>query len=94
MAVPLSLDDIAQFGDGSRELFIKSGSYSVISVAVDDCGPTISWVFSSEPKSISFSVVYRKSTDSQVEESKVRARLLCALPPRTLEFRIFTYMNP
>lgn len=90
MAVPLSLDDIAQFGDGSRELFIKSGSYSVISVAVDDCGPTISWMFSSEPKSISFSVVYRESTDSQVEESKVCAHLLCALLPGAFEVRILT----
>lgn len=73
MAVPLGIDDISQFGDGSRELFIKSSCYSVISVTVDDCGPTISWMFSSEPKSISFSVVYRESTDCQVEQSKVDA---------------------
>lgn len=71
MAVPLSIDDISQFGDGSRELFIKSSCYSVIAVAVGDCGPTVSWVFSSEPKSVSFSVVYQESTDSQVEQSKV-----------------------
>lgn len=78
MAVPLSLEDITQFGDGSRELFIKSSSYSVITVAVGDCGPTISWMFSSEPKSISFSVVYRESDDIQVEQSKVCA-LMCAV---------------
>uniref|UniRef100_A0A665SW59 FYVE and coiled-coil domain-containing protein 1 n=1 Tax=Echeneis naucrates TaxID=173247 RepID=A0A665SW59_ECHNA len=71
MDVPLSIDDICQFGDGSRELFIKSSCYSVITVVVDDCGPTISWMFSSEPKSISFSVVYRESADTQVEQSKV-----------------------
>nr|XP_057929082.1 FYVE and coiled-coil domain-containing protein 1 [Doryrhamphus excisus]XP_057929084.1 FYVE and coiled-coil domain-containing protein 1 [Doryrhamphus excisus] len=71
MAVPLSIDDISQFGDGSRELFIKSSCYSVVTVAVADCGPTISWMFSSEPKSISFSVVYQESADSQVEQSKV-----------------------
>uniref|UniRef100_A0A8C4DN04 FYVE and coiled-coil domain-containing protein 1 n=1 Tax=Dicentrarchus labrax TaxID=13489 RepID=A0A8C4DN04_DICLA len=71
MAVPLSIDDITQFGDGSRELFIKSSCYSVITVVVGDCGPTISWMFSSEPKSISFSVVYRESSDTQVEQSKV-----------------------
>ncbi|XP_040895976.1 FYVE and coiled-coil domain-containing protein 1 [Toxotes jaculatrix] len=71
MAVPLSINDITQFGDGSRELFIKSSCYSVITVVVSDCGPTISWMFSSEPKSISFSVVYRESTDTQVEQSKV-----------------------
>ncbi|XP_076583049.1 FYVE and coiled-coil domain-containing protein 1 [Chaetodon auriga] len=71
MAVPLSIDDISQFGDGSRELFIKSSCYSVITVAVADCGQTVSWMFSSEPKSISFSVVYRESTDTQVEQSKV-----------------------
>ncbi|KAF1385786.1 hypothetical protein PFLUV_G00111390 [Perca fluviatilis] len=71
MAVPLSIDDISQFGDSSRELFVKSSCYSVITVAVGDCGPTISWMFSSEPKSISFSVVYRESTDTHVEQSKV-----------------------
>ncbi|XP_024134159.1 FYVE and coiled-coil domain-containing protein 1 isoform X1 [Oryzias melastigma] len=71
MTVPLNTEDISQFGDGSRELFIKSSCYSVITVAVSDCGPTISWMFSSEPKSISFSVVYRESWDAQVEQSKV-----------------------
>ncbi|KAM9385647.1 FYVE and coiled-coil domain-containing protein 1 [Pholidichthys leucotaenia] len=71
MAVSLSLDDIAHFGDSSRELFIKSGCYSVTTVSVDDSGPTISWMFSSEPKSVSFSVVYRESSDTQVEQSKV-----------------------
>ncbi|XP_071343752.1 FYVE and coiled-coil domain-containing protein 1 [Trachinotus anak] len=71
MDVPLSIDDISQFGDGSRELFIKSSCYSVLTVVVGDCGPTISWMFSSEPKSISFSVVYRESVDTQVEQSKV-----------------------
>lgn len=71
MAVSLSLDDIAQFGDGSRELFIKSSCYSAITIAVGDCGPAISWIFSSEPKSITFSVVYRESEEVQVENSKV-----------------------
>lgn len=73
MAVPLSIDEISQFGDSSRELFVKSSCYSAITVAVGDCGPTISWTFSSEPKSISFSVVYRESTDTHVEQSKVDA---------------------
>ncbi|XP_060889189.1 FYVE and coiled-coil domain-containing protein 1 [Labrus mixtus] len=71
VAVPLSIEDISQFGDGSRELFVKSSCYSVITVAVGDCGPTISWMFSSEPKSISFSVVYRESAETQVDQSKV-----------------------
>lgn len=77
MAVPLSIDDISQFGDSSRELFIKSSCYSVITVAVGDCGPTISWVFSSEPKSISFSVVFRESADTQMEQSKVCMLVVC-----------------
>uniref|UniRef100_A0A1A8HLP8 FYVE and coiled-coil domain containing 1 n=1 Tax=Nothobranchius kuhntae TaxID=321403 RepID=A0A1A8HLP8_NOTKU len=71
MAVPLSMEDISQFGDGSRELFIKSSCYSVITVSVADCGQTISWMFSSEPKSISFSVVYQESSDVQAQQSKV-----------------------
>lgn len=73
LAVPLSIDDISKFGDSSRELFIKSSCYSVITIAVADSGPTISWVFSSEPKSISFSVVYRESADIPVQQSKVCA---------------------
>ncbi|XP_061540321.1 FYVE and coiled-coil domain-containing protein 1 isoform X1 [Phycodurus eques] len=71
MAVQLNIEDISQFGDGSRELFIKSSCYSVVTVAVGDPGPTISWMFSSEPKSISFSVVFKESADVQVEQSKV-----------------------
>lgn len=76
LTVPLSIDDISGFGDGLRELFIKSSSYSVITIEVSDSGPTISWMFSSEPKSISFSVVYRESADTQVEQSKVCLHLL------------------
>ncbi|KAK7888923.1 hypothetical protein WMY93_024483 [Mugilogobius chulae] len=71
MAIPFSIEDISQFGSGSRELFIKSSSYSVITVTVCDCGPTISWMFSSEPKSISFSVVHRESSEAPIEQSKV-----------------------
>ncbi|XP_029003671.1 FYVE and coiled-coil domain-containing protein 1 [Betta splendens] len=75
MTVPLSINDISEFGDGSRELFIKSSCYSVIAIAMSDCGQTISWVFSSEPKSVSFSVVYQGFTDTdtvaEVEQSKV-----------------------
>lgn len=71
LVVPLSIDDIFQFGDGNRELFIKSSGYSIIAIVVGDRGPTISWMFSSEPKSISFSVVYRETSESPVEQSKV-----------------------
>lgn len=76
LTVPLSVDDISGFGDGLRELFIKSSSYSVITIDLNDSGPTISWMFSSEPKSISFSVIYRESADTQVQQSKVCAHLL------------------
>ncbi|MEQ2191938.1 hypothetical protein XENOCAPTIV_004679, partial [Xenoophorus captivus] len=79
IAVPLSIDDISQFGDGSRELFIKSSCYSTINVTVADCGTTIGWIFSSEPKSISFSVVYREASDSEVEQSKVDLLFICRL---------------
>ncbi|XP_077439779.1 FYVE and coiled-coil domain-containing protein 1 isoform X1 [Vanacampus margaritifer] len=71
MAVPLSIEDISQFGDGSRELFVKSSCYSMVTVAVAESGPTISWMFSSEPKSISFSVVYQESAEAHLEQSKV-----------------------
>ncbi|KAK6490655.1 FYVE and coiled-coil domain-containing protein 1-like [Huso huso] len=71
LRVPLNIEQIAQFGDDSRELFVKSSCYSVIPIAVEEAGPTISWVFSSEPKSISFSVVYQESVESPLEQSKV-----------------------
>ncbi|XP_036374659.1 FYVE and coiled-coil domain-containing protein 1-like [Megalops cyprinoides] len=71
LTVPLTAEEIAQFGDGSRELFIKSSCYSLIPVTVSEAGHTISWVFSSEPKSISFSVVYRETPDTPLEQAKV-----------------------
>nr|XP_046157527.1 FYVE and coiled-coil domain-containing protein 1-like isoform X1 [Oncorhynchus gorbuscha] len=71
LVVPVSIDDISQFGDGSRELFVKSSCYSVISIVVVDCSPTVSWMFSSVPKSISFGMVYRVTADVPVEQSKV-----------------------
>ncbi|KAF4096373.1 FYVE and coiled-coil domain-containing protein 1 [Onychostoma macrolepis] len=70
-SVPLDIDEIPHFGDGSRELFVKSSCYSTIPITVGDCGPIISWVFSSEPKSISFTVVYRETLDTPVEQAKV-----------------------
>ncbi|KAG9327878.1 hypothetical protein JZ751_018440 [Albula glossodonta] len=72
LSVPLTIEDIVQFGDGSRELFIRSSCYSLIPMELREAGPTISWVFSSEPKSISFSVVYREGPDTPLEQAKVR----------------------
>ncbi|KAI1901311.1 hypothetical protein AGOR_G00033000 [Albula goreensis] len=71
LSVPLTIEDIVQFGDGSRELFIRSSCYSLIPMELREAGPTISWVFSSEPKSISFSVVYREGPDTPLEQAKV-----------------------
>ncbi|XP_060749722.1 FYVE and coiled-coil domain-containing protein 1 [Tachysurus vachellii] len=69
--VLLHIDEIRQFGDASRELFIKSSCYSIISITVHEHGHAVGWVFSSEPKSISFSVVYRESTNTPEEQAKV-----------------------
>ncbi|MBN3274717.1 FYCO1 protein, partial [Polyodon spathula] len=71
LRVPLNIEEITQFGDGRRELFIKSSCYSVIPIAVAEAGPIISWVFVSEPKSISFGIVYQESSESPLEQSKV-----------------------
>lgn len=71
VSVPLDIDEISQFGDGSRELFVKSSCYSAIPITTADRGPIISWVFSSEPKSISFTVVYKETLDTPVELAKV-----------------------
>ncbi|KAI5608819.1 FYVE and coiled-coil domain-containing protein 1-like isoform X2 [Silurus asotus] len=69
--VLVGLEEISNSRQEFSELFIKSSCYSVISITVVTAGPTISWVFSSSPKSISFSVVYRESTDIPLDQAKV-----------------------
>ncbi|KAM3865864.1 FYVE and coiled-coil domain-containing protein 1 [Diretmus argenteus] len=71
LSVHFTVDDISGFGDSSRELFIKSSCYSTIPITVGSPGPTVTWVFTSEPKSISFSVVYRENTETPLENAKV-----------------------
>lgn len=71
LSVHFTVDDISGFGDSSRELFIKSSCYSTIPITVSGPGPTVSWTFTSEPKSISFSVVYRESAETPLEQAKV-----------------------
>lgn len=66
-----TVDDISGFGDSSRELFIKSSCYSTIPIIMSSPGPTVTWTFTSEPKSISFSVVYRESAETPLEQAKV-----------------------
>ncbi|XP_017377371.1 FYVE and coiled-coil domain-containing protein 1 isoform X1 [Cebus imitator] len=69
--VPLTVEEIASFGEGSRELFVRSSTYSLIPITVAEAGLTISWVFSSDPKSISFSVVFQEAKDTPLDECKV-----------------------
>ncbi|KAM5234181.1 FYVE and coiled-coil domain-containing protein 1 isoform 2-T19 [Hipposideros larvatus] len=69
--LPLTVEEITNFGEGNRELFVRSGTYSLIPITVDEAGLTISWVFSSDPKSISFSVVFREAEDTPLEQCKV-----------------------
>lgn len=66
------MEEILNFGESNRELFIKSSTYSIIPITVTEMGLTISWVFSSDPKSISFSVVYQESEDTPLDQCKVR----------------------
>ncbi|XP_028987916.1 FYVE and coiled-coil domain-containing protein 1-like isoform X2 [Betta splendens] len=70
-SVPFAVDDISRFGDGSRELFIKSSCYSTIPITLSSPGPTVAWTFTSEPKSIAFSVVYRDGPETPIEQAKV-----------------------
>ncbi|KAA0718596.1 FYVE and coiled-coil domain-containing protein 1 [Triplophysa tibetana] len=72
LSASYSLEDVVQFGEGFRELFIKSSCYSVVLITAAHPGPTISWIFSSDPKSIAFSVVYRENTGTALEQAKVR----------------------
>ncbi|KAK0134464.1 FYVE and coiled-coil domain-containing protein 1 [Merluccius polli] len=71
LSVPYALDDIVGFGDAPRELFVRSSCYSLIPITVGSAGPTVTWVFTSEPKSISFSVVYREDVHTPPESAKV-----------------------
>ncbi|XP_015709576.1 FYVE and coiled-coil domain-containing protein 1 isoform X4 [Coturnix japonica] len=69
--LPLTVEEIVNFGEGNRELFIKSSTYSIIPITVTEIGLTISWIFSSDPKSISFSVVYQESEDTPLDQCRV-----------------------
>ncbi|XP_044109667.1 FYVE and coiled-coil domain-containing protein 1 [Neovison vison] len=69
--LPLTVDEIANFGESNRELFVRSSTYSVIPITVAEAGLTISWVFSSDPKSISFSVVFQEAEDTPLDQCKV-----------------------
>ncbi|KAJ7322581.1 hypothetical protein JRQ81_018868 [Phrynocephalus forsythii] len=71
LKLPLTVEEILMFGEANRELFIKSSTYSIIPITVMETGLTICWVFSSEPKSISFSVVYRESEEAPLDQCKV-----------------------
>ncbi|XP_040910227.1 FYVE and coiled-coil domain-containing protein 1-like isoform X2 [Toxotes jaculatrix] len=71
LSVHFTIDDISGFGDSSRELFIKSSCYSAIPITMSNPGTTVTWTFTSEPKSIAFSVVYRESTETPLEQAKV-----------------------
>ncbi|XP_022613917.1 FYVE and coiled-coil domain-containing protein 1-like [Seriola dumerili] len=71
LSVHFTIDDISGFGDSSRELFIKSSCYSTIPITMSSPGPTVTWTFTSEPKSISFSVLYRENTETPLEQAKV-----------------------
>ncbi|XP_070296391.1 FYVE and coiled-coil domain-containing protein 1 [Salvelinus sp. IW2-2015] len=71
LCVPFSVEEISVFGDGLRELFIRSGCYSSIPITGSTLGATIHWLFTSQPKSISFSVLYREDTHTPLEEAKV-----------------------
>ncbi|XP_021062342.1 FYVE and coiled-coil domain-containing protein 1 [Mus pahari] len=69
--LPLTVEEITSFGEGNRELFVRSSTYSLITITVAEPGLTISWVFSSDPKSISFSVVFQETEDTPLDQCKV-----------------------
>ncbi|XP_029582509.1 FYVE and coiled-coil domain-containing protein 1 [Salmo trutta] len=71
LCVPFSEEEISVFGDDLRELFIRSGCYSSIPITGSTPGASIHWLFTSHPKSISFSVLYREDTHTPLDEAKV-----------------------
>lgn len=89
--VHFTFDDISGFEDSCRELFIKSSCYSTVSIIMNAPGPTVTWTFTSEPKSISFSVVYRESTATPLEQAKVRHRCRHVLALKDKRFPSFLF---
>nr|XP_061798639.1 FYVE and coiled-coil domain-containing protein 1-like [Nerophis lumbriciformis] len=71
LASLFTVDHISTFGDSPRELSIKSSCYSTIPISTGRPGATVSWTFTSEPKGISFSVVFRESAETPLEQAKV-----------------------
>ncbi|XP_034260040.1 FYVE and coiled-coil domain-containing protein 1-like isoform X2 [Pantherophis guttatus] len=71
LKLPLTVEEILKFEEGTRELFIKSSTYSIIPITINETGLTINWVFSSDPKSVSFSVVYKQSEETSLDQCKV-----------------------
>ncbi|KAF7662082.1 hypothetical protein LDENG_00246730 [Lucifuga dentata] len=71
LSMHFTVEDISGFGESSRELFIKSSCHSTIPITVSSPGPTVTWTFTSEPKSISFSVIYRENAETPLEQAKV-----------------------
>ncbi|XP_004453219.2 FYVE and coiled-coil domain-containing protein 1 isoform X2 [Dasypus novemcinctus] len=69
--LPLTVEEIVSFGEGNRELFVRSSTYSLIPITVAQAGLSIGWVFSSDPKSISFSVVFQETEDTPLDQCKV-----------------------
>nr|XP_046213737.1 FYVE and coiled-coil domain-containing protein 1-like [Oncorhynchus gorbuscha] len=90
--VPFSVEEISVFGDGLRELFIRSGCYSSIPITGSTLGATIHWLFTSQPKSISFSVLYREDTHTPLEEAKVLIPLTrCQSHKETMTGELIVY---
>ncbi|XP_069873638.1 FYVE and coiled-coil domain-containing protein 1 [Dipodomys merriami] len=71
LRLALTVEEIARFGEARRELFVRSSCYSLLLIRVPEPGLTIGWVFSSDPKSISFSVVFRQAEDTPLDQCKV-----------------------
>ncbi|XP_063308080.1 FYVE and coiled-coil domain-containing protein 1 isoform X2 [Pelobates fuscus] len=71
LKVPLTVEEVMNFGESNRELFIKSGTYSIIPITVTQPGLTITWIFSSDTKSITFSVVYQETESAPLDQCKV-----------------------
>ncbi|CAH2283492.1 FYVE and coiled-coil domain-containing 1 isoform X1 [Pelobates cultripes] len=71
LKVPLTVEEVMHFGESNRELFIKSGTYSIIPITVNQPGLTITWIFSSDTKSITFSVVYQETESAPLDQCKV-----------------------
>ncbi|XP_002742000.2 FYVE and coiled-coil domain-containing protein 1-like [Saccoglossus kowalevskii] len=70
-SLTMSVEQLENPSNESKEIWIKPGKSYVVPVLVEKPGITLCWEFTTEPKNISFSVTYRETEETKLEDSQV-----------------------